>query len=108
MSDRITSEEVRKKQEERDKKRLRRKQDDFRWILSDPRGRRFIWEWLEEAGAFHSTFSRNALEMAFNEGQRNGALRVLKQIEETKPESYTQMQREYKGLQKEENGEVQA
>lgn len=103
---RPTSEEVIKKQQERDKKRIERRKNDLRKVLSIPEGRRFIWEWLEEAGAFRSTFSKNALEMAFNEGQRNGAQRILKQIEETKPEAYTQMQREYKGLLKEENREV--
>lgn len=72
-------------------------QDDFRYLMSLPQGRRFVWRLLERAGVFRSSFSMNGLEMAHNEGNRNTGLFVLAEIQELCPERFTQMLKEAKG-----------
>ena len=72
-------------------------QDDFRYLMSLPQGRRFMWRLLERAGVFRSSFSLNGLEMAHNEGNRNAGLHLLADIQELCPERYTQMLKEAKG-----------
>ena len=102
---RPTSEEVVKKQQERDKKRIERRKNDLRKILSIPEGRRFYWELLTKAGVFRTSFTGTSTTY-FNEGKREIGLQLLAELMEVKPEAFTQMQREYKSLQKEENKEV--
>ena len=70
---------------------------DFKWIVSNKRGRRYIWRLLEKAGVFRSSFTGNSATF-FNEGQRNLGLSVLAMIHEHTPDAYTLMlneQREY-------------
>ena len=50
--------------------------EDLKWVLSNKRGRRFIWRFLEKAGVFKSSFTGNS-ETFFREGQRNMGLMVL-------------------------------
>ncbi len=64
--------------------------EDFKWIVSNKRGRRFIWRLLDQAGVFRSSFTGNS-ETFFREGQRNLGLRVLGLIHEHAPETYAQM-----------------
>jgi len=68
---------------------------DFKWIMSNKRGRRFVWRLLEKAGVFRSSFTGNS-ETFFREGARNIGLQVLAMIHEHAPESYTQMLSEQK------------
>ena len=82
-----------------DKQKLQMQQDaaDFKWIMSNKRGRRYIWRLLEKAGVFRSSFTGNSATF-FNEGQRNLGLSVLAMIHEHTPDAYTLMlneQREY-------------
>lgn len=70
---------------------------DFKWIMSNKRGRRFVWRLLEKAGVFRSSFTGNS-ETFFREGARNIGLQVLAMIHEHAPETYLLMlteQREY-------------
>lgn len=50
---------------------------DWEWFTSDERGQRIVYALLERAGFFRSSFSTNALSMAFTEGQRNEGLYVF-------------------------------
>ena len=68
---------------------------DFKWIMSNKRGRRFIWRLLEKAGVFRSSFTGNS-ETFFREGARNIGLQVLAMVHEHTPESYTLMLSEQK------------
>lgn len=68
---------------------------DFKWIMSNKRGRRFIWRLLEKAGVFRSSFTGNS-ETFFREGARNIGLQVLAMVHEHAPESYTLMLNEQK------------
>ena len=53
-----------------DKLRQAQKDADLKWVMSDPRGRRFIWDLLAFTGIHQDSFSTNALTMARNEGRR--------------------------------------
>lgn len=68
--------------------------DDLKWVLSNKRGRRFASRVLDWAGVWRSSFNTNALQMAFNEGQRNAGLRLLAQITAECPERFTEMLKE--------------
>lgn len=63
---------------------------DFKWVMSNPRGRRFIWRLLSLAGVFRSSFTGSS-ETFFREGERNMGLRVLAMIHEHTPGAYSEM-----------------
>jgi len=69
-------------------------QDDLRWLMSDKRGRRIVWRWLERAGVWRLSFNSEALTMAFNEGGRNQGLMLLNLLLATCPKPYNLMMEE--------------
>lgn len=81
-------------QEELDVIRSFIKNKDMEWVLSDERGRRFVWWLLEEAGVYNSSFDGTTEGTVYNEGNRNMGLKVLARIHETSPEKYLQMIKE--------------
>ena len=65
---------------------------DFKWIVSNKRGRRFVWRLLEQAGVFRLSFTPGDQALTtFNEGRRNFGLQVWAMIQEHAPESYALM-----------------
>lgn len=50
---------------------------DMAWLMSGQRGRRVVWRQLEQGGVFRNAYMNDALAMAFAEGCRNTALRML-------------------------------
>lgn len=70
--------------------------DDLKWLMSNKRGRRFVFRVLERAGVWRLSFNTNALSMAFNEGQRNEGLRLMANITAHCPDRYTEMLEESK------------
>jgi hypothetical protein len=73
----------------------RQRRDDLRWLLGDPRGRRFVSRLLDDAGlhaAAHQGASTNA---AFHlEGKRTVGLALLDEIKGLDPLRYAEMVRE--------------
>ena len=67
--------------------------DDFKWIMSNKRGRRFVWRLLDKAGVYRSSFTGNS-ETFFREGQRNLGLQILGLIHAHTPELYHVMLKE--------------
>lgn len=67
---------------------------DFKWLMSNKRGRRIVWRLLDSAGVFRSSFSTVAMQMAYNEGYRNYGNRTLALLHEHCPELYPQMIKE--------------
>lgn len=53
--------------------------DDYRFLLSNPRGRRFLWGELSKHGLFRISMTGNS-ETFFREGERNQGLRLLREI----------------------------
>ena len=68
--------------------------DELLWLMSDAKGRRFIWRRLAEAGIYRSTFTGDALTSAFKEGERNVGIRLMTLILQHCPERLSQMQKE--------------
>jgi hypothetical protein len=64
---------------------------DLKWVMSNKRGRRFVFDRLEQAGVFRLSFSPDPYVTAFNEGKRNDGLRLLAQLHDHAPESYALM-----------------
>jgi hypothetical protein len=67
---------------------------DLKWLASSKRGRRIIWRLLTQAGVFRLSFNPNALQMAFNEGNRNFGNWLLDRFNALCPELYAGMVKE--------------
>ena len=73
--------------------------NDLCWILSDQRGRRFLWKLFEFAGMFKSSFSgEQPITMSNLEGQRNVGLKVMADLMEARPEAFIEMVNENRNL----------
>ena len=64
------------------------------WLMSGPQGRRIVWDMLDLAGVYRSTFSTNGSQMAFLEGRRDMGLRVMAQAQTASPENFRKMMEE--------------
>lgn len=69
------------------------------FVLSDPKGRQFVWDWLSECGVFSASFHPEALKMAHNEGKREVGILLLRQIQDVNPRAYATMQTEHEDRQ---------
>lgn len=67
--------------------------EDLKWIMSNKRGRRFIWRLLSTAGIYRTSFTGNSTTF-FNEGMRNLGLMILQEIHEVCPDQYAEMVKE--------------
>lgn len=63
-------------------------------LMSSPAGRVWVLDILEHCNIFATSFSVNALQTAFREGQRDVGLRLLADIVSFSPDQYIQMMRE--------------
>lgn len=72
----------------------RQRGDTVRLLMSTSPGRSFVHDKLLSAHVFSTSFSHNALQMAFNEGERNQGLQLLNDVMLFCPEQYILMQRE--------------
>lgn len=69
--------------------------DELRWLMSDKRGRRFMWRLLGEFGVFQQTYVPGDTHgSAFREGQRSMALKLTTRISEHCPDRMSEMQKE--------------
>lgn len=71
-------------------------EEDFRWVLSDQRGRRFLWGLLEEAGVYAQPFVGNRELTDFNCGRKDFGLKILARLISQQPGLYAQMIKEAK------------
>lgn len=67
---------------------------DLLFVLSDQRGRRFIWRELGRCGLHRQTYSPNNSEQSFNAGERNAAIRLNLDVIRVSPDLYLTMQQE--------------
>lgn len=68
--------------------------EDFRWLMNDQRGRRIVWAQLAAAGVFRTSFTPDAMQMAFNEGHRTHGLRLIALVHSVCPHLYETMMKE--------------
>lgn len=79
----------------RNQQRQERHLEDVREIAKIPRGRRLLWNILDGACIFGSTFAAGAPDVSsFREGSRSVGLALLNDLMAAAPESFFQMQRE--------------
>ncbi len=67
---------------------------DLKWLMSSKRGRRVMWRLLELSGPFRLSFTTNAMQMAFNEGNRNLGNQLFSEVMTLCPELYPVMVKE--------------
>lgn len=90
------SSQDRARKEEETRQRIAAELDaaDLTWLMASKKGRRFMWRLLDAAGVTRLSYDRNALEMAFNEGNRNFGNKVLAWILDECPDQYLAMLKE--------------
>lgn len=67
--------------------------EDFKWLMGNTQGRRFMWRLLSKAGLFQCAL-REPNEQAFFEGMRNLGLVFWTDLHELCPEKYNVMVKE--------------
>jgi hypothetical protein len=72
----------------------------LRWLMSDIRGRRVVWELLGKAGVFRSSMAPSPETTAFNEGRRDLGLGLLADVTRLCPDQYGRMQAEAHAMPK--------
>lgn len=89
------------------RKRLVREEEiaDVRWLMSSERGRRIMWRLLALAGTFRLSFNTNAMQMAFNEGNRNLGNQLFSEVMTHCPERYPAMVKEQQDAKRDGNGD---
>lgn len=71
--------------------------DDLKWVMSDARGRRYMWRLLARAGIYRSSYMAGrgqAEACAFYEGERNIGLETLAALLKVTPKAYAVMLQE--------------
>jgi hypothetical protein len=63
---------------------------DFKWLMSDARGRRFMWRLLGLTGLYRNPFTGNS-ETFFRCGSMSIGQKYLAEITELTPEAYLKM-----------------
>ena len=85
--------------------RARQRDEAFRWLMGDRKGRLLMWELLDKTGVFRGGVIDTA-RLLFNEGARNVGLRYLADIQRLVPHQFIAMQAEsVSRFKKPENGE---
>lgn len=64
---------------------------DFKWLMQDERGRRFVWRLMREGKFLVSPFNSDALEMARSAGRREQAIALMNELLTLCPEKWLEM-----------------
>jgi hypothetical protein len=96
MDDIFAADELREAYGEKQKQRQAQRDADLREIMGTVQGRRFIFELMDRAGLWRTSFMETN-EMAFREGMRNVALMLWGDLQRACPESILKMQEEARG-----------
>ncbi|HAR04271.1 MAG TPA: hypothetical protein DCR72_01625 [Pseudomonas sp.] len=64
---------------------------DFKWLMDDPRGRRFVWRLMGRCKVFEPVFNTHGGVMNFNEGRRDTGLFLLGEIDRLCPAQFAVM-----------------
>ena len=63
-------------------------------IMATEDGRAWMWDHLANCGVFHSTYTQNPHDTAFNEGRRSIGLRLIADLRELSFKLYQAMEME--------------
>ena len=69
--------------------------EDLSKILCEEHGRRYMWRLLSFCRVMDRSMDRDALVMAFREGQRDIGMRLMQDIYEAEPVAYETMRLEH-------------
>lgn len=94
-TDTIAAEQREADRKERDKLAGEREVEDLKWLMSDKRGRRIMWQLLAFTSVFRQPFTGNS-ETFFRCGMMNVGQKYIGDINEHAPERYNQMVTENK------------
>jgi hypothetical protein len=86
-----------KKAETKLENRERQERSDLLWILSDIRGRRFLWKILERTRPYASTFHPDSNSQYFELGRRNEGSALLGEILNADSTAFGKLMTEFKG-----------
>jgi hypothetical protein len=74
---------------------------DLKRLMRSPWGRRFMWRLLTVSGPFRLSFDpKSAMQMAFNEGNRNLGNQLFSEVMDLCPELYPVMVKEHQDGQR--------
>ena len=85
--------------------KARQRDEAFRWLMSDRKGRFLMWELLDKTGVFRGGLIDTA-RLLFNEGARNVGLKYLSDIQRLTPHQFVAMQAEATARLKKPDGET--
>lgn len=85
------------KAEYRLERRERAEQTDMQWLLSDIRGRRILWRYLEETKYFAASFVQNDGLLQYLTGQRVIGKMIYLDIMNADSGAFAKMMQEFKG-----------
>ncbi|WP_338505148.1 hypothetical protein VRC35_11235 [Erwinia aphidicola] len=94
MTDSRTDEELLQESQQQAKNLAEQQEDDLRFVMQAPQGRRFVWGLLSGAGVFQSSFTGDNNATNFNEGRRSEGLRLFTAVMATCPDLYLTMANE--------------
>lgn len=77
--------------------RARQEELDMQWLLSDVRGRRFLWRYMEKTKPLQTEFIGDTSELQFTLGQRNVGSNILADILSADSTALSKMMQEFKG-----------
>lgn len=66
----------------------RQEADDFKWLMSDARGRRIVYRLLAQSGVFRNPFTGNDSETNFRSGMMSIGQAIWADVQEHCPEKY--------------------
>ena len=70
------------------------REEGLRQLLNSAQGRAWMWGLLEQCDPYRTPFNTDALQMSFNCGESNVALKLIGEIHRVAPESYLVMMKE--------------
>lgn len=65
--------------------------DAFKWLMSGPKGRRFVWGAMERSGLFNQSFDGTSEGTIFSDGLKNEGRYLMGRIFELCPEKFAVM-----------------
>ena len=68
----------------------KQREADFRWLLEQQQGRRFLWRLFQQCGVDRPSHTGNS-ETFYREGQRSVALNLAAEAKALAPDSYKRM-----------------